>query len=102
VPHRPHYASRYGINNSDARYPSLHDRVVVVTGGAIGVGASLVEHFVEQGAKVAFLDIDTAAGEALGQGYRDREVTPRCSSLATGVILPRCSPALKRRGSTLG
>ncbi len=48
-----------------ATYPSLIDRSVLVTGGATGIGASLVAHFVAQGAKVAFIDIDAAAGEAL-------------------------------------
>ena len=40
-----------------ARYPDLENKSVMVTGGASGIGASLVEHFVEQNAKVAFLDI---------------------------------------------
>ncbi len=47
-----------------ARYPSLQDRAVLVTGGASGIGASLVEHFTDQGARVAFIDIDAAAGAA--------------------------------------
>jgi NAD(P)-dependent dehydrogenase (short-subunit alcohol dehydrogenase family) len=34
----------------------------MVTGGATAVGASLVAHFAMQGAKVAFIDIDEAAG----------------------------------------
>ena len=33
-----------------ARYPSLVDRVVLVTGGATGIGASLVSQFADQGA----------------------------------------------------
>jgi NAD(P)-dependent dehydrogenase (short-subunit alcohol dehydrogenase family) len=49
------------------RYRSLLDRSVLVTGGASGIGAALVEAFVEQGAKVAFLDIDTVSGPALAQ-----------------------------------
>jgi len=48
-----------------ARYPSLADRVVLITGGATGIGATLVEEFAAQAAKVVFLDIDHAAGEAL-------------------------------------
>jgi len=48
-----------------ARYPSLRGRVVLVTGGATGIGATLVEQFVAQGAKVGFIDIDRAAGVAL-------------------------------------
>lgn len=45
-------------------YPSLRDRVVLVTGGATGIGASLVEAFCRQGARVGFIDIqdDAAAG----------------------------------------
>ena len=48
-----------------ARYPSLAGKRVVVTGGATGIGAGLVEAFVGQGAEVAFLDIDEPSGEAL-------------------------------------
>jgi NAD(P)-dependent dehydrogenase (short-subunit alcohol dehydrogenase family) len=42
---------------TDATYPSLRDRVVFVSGGATGIGASIVEHFAVQGARVAFVDI---------------------------------------------
>lgn len=38
-------------------YPSLHNKVVFISGGASGIGASLVETFYLQGAKVAFVDI---------------------------------------------
>jgi D-xylose 1-dehydrogenase len=48
-----------------ARYPSLAGRAVLVTGGASGIGASIVEHFAVQGSRVAFLDRDEAAGSAL-------------------------------------
>lgn len=48
-----------------ARYPSLDGRVVLVTGGAGGIGASIVEHFAEQRAKVAFLDVEEGLGVAL-------------------------------------
>jgi NAD(P)-dependent dehydrogenase (short-subunit alcohol dehydrogenase family) len=50
-----------------ASYPSLLDRSVLITGGATGIGASLVEHFAHQGARVGFLDIDAAAGQALAE-----------------------------------
>jgi NAD(P)-dependent dehydrogenase (short-subunit alcohol dehydrogenase family) len=42
----------------DARYPSLEGKVVLITGGASGIGASMVEHFAAQGSRVAFLDKD--------------------------------------------
>jgi D-xylose 1-dehydrogenase len=49
--------------SSFANYPSLRGRNVLISGGASGIGASIVEHFVEQGSKVAFIDIDEAAGK---------------------------------------
>lgn len=48
-----------------AHYPSLRDRPVFVTGGGSGIGACVVEHFVRQDARVAFVDIDAPAAEAL-------------------------------------
>ena len=48
-----------------ARYPSLREKVVFVTGGASGIGRSLVEHFHDQGSKVAFVDLAAEAGHNL-------------------------------------
>ncbi|MDI3566584.1 SDR family NAD(P)-dependent oxidoreductase [Bradyrhizobium sp. Arg816] len=48
-------------------YPSLAGRVVLITGGASGIGAAFVRAFATQGARVAFLDIDASAGEALAR-----------------------------------
>jgi NAD(P)-dependent dehydrogenase (short-subunit alcohol dehydrogenase family) len=50
---------------SFARYPSLEGRAVLVTGGATGIGESLVVHFARQGARVAFLDVQDEAAHAL-------------------------------------
>jgi NAD(P)-dependent dehydrogenase (short-subunit alcohol dehydrogenase family) len=50
---------------NDATYPSLRGRAVLVTGGAGGIGASIVEHFCAQGARVAIIDLADAAAEAL-------------------------------------
>ena len=52
---------------SFAHYPSLAGRGVLVTGGATGIGASLVEHFAAQASRVGFVDIDAAAGQALAE-----------------------------------
>ncbi len=48
-----------------ARYPSLLDKVVLITGGGSGIGAAMVEAFVAQGANVAFVDILTEPSKAL-------------------------------------
>ncbi|MGI9607362.1 MAG: SDR family NAD(P)-dependent oxidoreductase [Acidimicrobiales bacterium] len=47
-----------------ARYPSLVDRTVFVTGGADGIGAGIVEQLVRQGSRVAFADIQADKAEA--------------------------------------
>ena len=48
-----------------AIYPSLEDKVVLITGGASGIGESIVEHFIMQKSKVAFLDIEEEIAENL-------------------------------------
>lgn len=48
-----------------ARYPSLVGRVVFVTGGATGIGADIVRAFADNGCKVAFVDIQDDAAQAL-------------------------------------
>lgn len=48
-----------------AIYPSLEGRPVLVTGGASGIGAVIVRGFARNRARVAVLDLDRAAGEAL-------------------------------------
>ena len=48
-----------------ARYPSLAGRVVLITGGASGIGASIVEHFCDQGSRVAFLDVRSDLANSL-------------------------------------
>jgi D-xylose 1-dehydrogenase len=52
-------------------YPSLRDRVVFVTGGATGIGAAIVSAFVEQGARVAFIDVAEEASRMLAQQLSD-------------------------------
>jgi NAD(P)-dependent dehydrogenase (short-subunit alcohol dehydrogenase family) len=64
-----------------AQYPSLADKVVFVTGGGSGIGASVVEHFCAQKAQVVFVDIDDAASTALCEQIR-----------AAGSRVPRFIP----------
>jgi D-xylose 1-dehydrogenase len=63
---------------SFAVYPSLRGRAVLVTGGATGIGASMVEHFARQGALVAFFDVQDGPAEELVESVgREAETTPR-------------------------
>ena len=48
-----------------AHYPSLKGRVVLITGGATGIGESFVKEFARQGSRVAFLDIQDEPANAL-------------------------------------
>jgi D-xylose 1-dehydrogenase len=53
------------MDMSGAIYPDLEGKVVLVTGGGSGIGASIVRHFARQKAKVGFIDIAEAPSEAL-------------------------------------
>ncbi|WP_431271521.1 SDR family NAD(P)-dependent oxidoreductase [Dankookia sp. P2] len=64
------------MSDSFARYPSLKDRTVLVTGGASGIGAEIVAQVAAQGARTAFLDFDDVHG---------REVAER-----TGALFLHC------------
>jgi NAD(P)-dependent dehydrogenase (short-subunit alcohol dehydrogenase family) len=89
--------------SESTRYPSLEGRSVLISGGATGIGASLVEHFAAQGAKVGFVDIDTGGAQALltrleqqglrGVHFEACDVTdiPRLRS-AVGALRGRIGP----------
>lgn len=74
-----------------AQYRSLAGRAVVISGGASGIGADMVAAFRQQGARVAFLDVDEAGGNrvaaATGATFHACDVTdiPRLRSVLAAV-----------------
>jgi D-xylose 1-dehydrogenase len=58
-----------------AVYPSLEDRLVVVTGGASGIGAAIVEAFAMQGSQVVFLDVQNDAADRLIANLKTKTAT---------------------------
>ncbi len=57
---------------TDTVYPSLKGRVVFITGGASGIGSSIVQHFCAQGSRVAFVDIKEGEGKELAAYIADK------------------------------
>jgi NAD(P)-dependent dehydrogenase (short-subunit alcohol dehydrogenase family) len=53
--------------SQSTQYQDLTNKVIFITGGASGIGAAMVEAFARQHAKVAFIDIDQQAADALKQ-----------------------------------
>ena len=51
--------------HSFARYPGLTDCPVIISGGATGIGDAIVRAFAAEGARVGFVDLAQAEGEAL-------------------------------------
>src|SRR6266481_3894462 len=89
------------MTDTFARYPSLARRTVLVTGGASGIGAAIVEAFCQQGARVAFLDRDeTAAAKLLGQPGTGGEAPLFLSCDLTDIAALRA--AIARAAAALG
>jgi 3alpha(or 20beta)-hydroxysteroid dehydrogenase len=54
------------------------DRVVVVTGGAQGIGEAIVRRFIADGARVAIFDLQDQAGGQLAKELGDRTLYHHC------------------------
>jgi len=82
-----------------AHYPSLQNRGVLITGGASGIGATLVEEFVAQGARVGFIDIDAGSGTALAARLKEARHPPAfaAADLTDIAALDRAIDALRLR-----
>jgi D-xylose 1-dehydrogenase len=71
---------------TSAIYPSLKNRVVVVTGGGSGIGAAITEGFARQGARVVFIDYADDESVVLERRLSDIKPAPlyrRCDLTET-------------------
>lgn len=59
------------LRRVSAQYPSLSERHVLLTGGADGIGASIVKAFCHQRSRVTFLDINDIAAKELIHSLAD-------------------------------
>jgi NAD(P)-dependent dehydrogenase (short-subunit alcohol dehydrogenase family) len=81
-----------------AAYPSLKSRTVFVTGGASGIGATFVEAFHGQGCKVAFVDLQQDAGDALAAKLGEGSWFRRCDVTDSAAL----QGAVRDAASALG
>jgi NAD(P)-dependent dehydrogenase (short-subunit alcohol dehydrogenase family) len=82
-----------------ARYPELAGRTVFVSGGASGIGEAFVRSFAAQGARVAFVDIDDAAAQALVAALGDRVEYRRCDVRDVEALQRAIDEAGRRLGA---
>jgi NAD(P)-dependent dehydrogenase (short-subunit alcohol dehydrogenase family) len=85
-----------------AAYPSLQDQVAFVSGGATGLGKEFVEQLAAQGTRVAFIDIDAEAGEALAADIADRGGPAPLFRPCDVRDIPAVQEAIRRTGEELG
>lgn len=85
-----------------ASYPSLVDKVVLITGGGQGIGAATVEHFALQGCRVAFLDLADEPAVALVNDLTPRCLHPPLYRRCDLTDIPALQSAIAEIAATLG
>jgi NAD(P)-dependent dehydrogenase (short-subunit alcohol dehydrogenase family) len=85
-----------------ARYPSLAGRVVLITGGATGIGESLVTHFARQGSRVAFLDIQSEPARHLADYLAAEGCPPPLYYHCDVTDIAALTASIERAQSALG
>ena len=68
----------------------VQDRVVIVTGGAGGIGAAACRAIAAEGGKVVVADLDADAAQAVADGDRRGRRHRRRRSASTSPIARRC------------
>ena len=79
-----------------ARHPDLAGRSVVVTGGATGIGAAIVRGFAREKTRIAFLDLQEMAGQALAA--ETGALFLRCDLLDLDALKAALAAASDRHG----
>jgi len=85
---------------TSAIYPSLAGKTVVVTGGGSGIGATIVEAFVRQKARVFFIDIAEKESEALSARLGDAAQFIKCDLTDIGALRASYA-AIEAQGSPI-
>src|SRR5690348_227982 len=87
---------------SFTKYESLRDRVVLITGGASGIGEEYVKAFADNGARVAFFDLNDDAGKALTKALattaRHAPLFLRCDVTRTDDLKTAIAEARQKLG----
>lgn len=76
----------------------LRDRCAIVTGGASGFGRGIAERFVEEGARVAVLDIDDARAREVAAALGERACAFACDVASFAAV----QDAVGRAAEALG
>jgi NAD(P)-dependent dehydrogenase (short-subunit alcohol dehydrogenase family) len=85
-----------------AIYPDLSNCNVLVTGGASGIGASIVSAFCQQGANVAFIDIDDKGADKLIKEIQAQGLTAPLFQFCNLAELNTIAPVINSLSKELG
>ena len=86
---------------SFTRYASLEDKVVLISGGASGIGEAFVRAFAGNAARVAFVDLQQDAGTALAgelAGSKHPPLFLRCDLTDTDALKAALAEASQKLG----
>lgn len=76
---------------------SFQKKVCVITGGAHGIGRCMVEEFLAAGAKVAFVDVNAAEGQALADRFPSGQVLFWAGDITEEAVLNAFTEAVVGR-----